>query len=447
MFDQLTDKLNHMVSKLRGHGKLTEKNIEEALRDIRMALLEADVHFKVVQTFVESVKQEALGQAVIDGVAPAQQFVKIVYDALVKTMGEHQAELSVGASAHGKIMPTVMMVGLQGSGKTTTSAKLAKFLKKKGRQPYLIPADVSRPAAIEQLTMLAKRENFAVFPTSPKESKPHKFVPDAIKTGKKLGQDVAIVDTAGRLHIDAELMDDLVKLKKKIEPDHIILVVDAMTGQDALKVATTFHQALGLSGVILTKMDGDAKGGAALSIKAMCGVPIFFFGTGETLSDLEPFYPDRLASRILDRGDIVSLVEKAQDLVDEKTAEKMQADLLKNAFTLETFRDQLKQMKRLGSVESLVNYLPGAKKLTQAIDMGSVTKDLKKKEAILNSMTVKERKNPDILNGKRRRRIASGSGTHPSDVNRLIKEFEQMRQMMKLFKKGGLGQLKQMMRM
>ena len=443
MFDQLTDKMSQMVGKLRGQGKITEKNIEDALRDVRLALLEADVHFRVVKEFIDTVKSQALGSKVLESVTPAQQFVKIVHETLITTMGENQAALALT----GPSPIPIMMVGLQGSGKTTTSAKLAQYFTKQGRHPYLVPADVSRPAAIEQLAILGKRLQVPTFPTSLKESKPHKFVPDAIKEAKKTGRDIAIVDTAGRLHLNAELMDDLVKLKKKIEPRHIILVVDAMTGQDAVKVATAFHQALSLSGVILTKLDGDARGGAALSIKAICGVPIFFAGMGEGLDDLEPFYPDRLASRILDRGDIVSLVEKAQTVINEDDAKRMQDKFLRNKFDLDDFRSQLKQMKKLGSLEGLLGYLPGAKKLTGKLDMGQVSKDLVKKEAILDSMTAKERRNPELLNGRRRLRIAAGSGTHPADINRLMKEFDQMRTMMKLFKKGGMGGMKQMLGM
>ncbi len=441
MFDQLSQKMSRLVDGIKNRGRLTEENLDAAVRDIRMALLEADVHVRVVREFTERVKLSAIGQKLLNSVTPTEQFTKIVYDALVATLGENQEAFSLRDTPP----VVILMVGLQGSGKTTTSTKLAQHLKKAGRTPYLIPADVSRPAAIEQLSILGKRAGIPVYPTSEKEKKPHKFVPDAIKLAKKSGCDTVIVDTAGRLQLDEALMDELSLLKKAVSPRHILLAVDAMTGQEAVKVASAFHERLSLSGLVLTKLDGDARGGAALSIKSVTGVPIYFSGNGEGLDDLSPFYPDRIASRILDRGDIVGLVEKAQEMADETVAKRMEEKLARGQFDLDDFRGQLRQMKKLGSVGSLLTHIPGAQRLTQGVDTAILDRDMVKKIAIIDSMTPKERRRPDLLNGKRRRRIANGSGTHPADVNRLLKEFDQMNKMMKQFKSGGLGAMRRML--
>ncbi|MCP5467970.1 MAG: signal recognition particle protein [Deltaproteobacteria bacterium] len=437
MFQQLSDKFNQVIDKLKGRGKVNEQAIEEALRQIRLNLLEADVNFKVVKAFCDQVKQSALGAEVHKSLTPEKQFIKIFHDELVKLMGEN-AEISLAA----KPPLVVMMVGLQGSGKTTSTAKLASyFQKEKKRFPYLVPADVYRPAAIEQLKTLAKRLDMPCYDTHPNDN-PVKICKKAIKEATNLGCDLVLLDTAGRLQIDQEMMKELSKIKSKVDVHHTLLVVDAMTGQEAVNVAKTFDEQLQISGVLLTKMDGDARGGAALSVRYVTGKPIYFAGVGEKIEDLEPFYPDRVASRILGMGDMIGLIEKAQKEFDENEAKEMASKVLKDTFNLEDFRKQLQQMKKLGSMDKVMGMLPGMGKLKDKVDANDVEKELKQKEAIINSMTLQERKNTRLLNGKRRMRIAKGSGTNVSDVNRLLKEFEQMRKLMKRFGKFGARGLK-----
>ncbi len=442
MFEGISEKLSSTLKKIRGYGKLSEDNIQTALREVRLSLLEADVNFKVVRDFVESVRSRALGQEVIQSLTPGQQFIKVVYEELVKVLGEESSELNF------KTTPPlgIMLVGLQGSGKTTTAAKLAKSIKEKyKRKPYLVPADVYRPAAIEQLKVLAKQVGVGVYDTQP-GANPVEISKEARSAALYGGYDVFIIDTAGRLHIDEELMEELRRIKEEVNPHEILLVADAMTGQDAVNVSTSFNQALDIDGIILTKMDGDARGGAALSIKAVTGKPIKFFGTGEKLDALEVFHPERIASRILGMGDMLTLIEKAQTAFEEKKAEEMANKLLKNEFALSDFKEAMLAMRRLGSLENMTEMIPGMKQIAKnpkALDMAE--KEIKKTIAIIDSMTLKERKNHTILNGSRRRRIAKGSGTRVEDVNRVIKNYVQMRDMMKNM--GRMGKLaKKMMR-
>lgn len=451
MFDQLSQKITGVFGKLKNVGVIKETHLQDALREVRLALLEADVHVSVVRDFLERVKQRALGVEVIGSNTPQQQFFKIVQDELIQTLGGEAKNLVF----HGQSPHVVLMVGLQGSGKTTTSAKLALHFRKKGRRPFLVPADFNRPAAVEQLKTLARQIEVPVYDTDIKKD-PIKTIRDAVKKAEESFCDIVLVDTAGRLHIDDVLMQELQAIKKslgesgwfatkKIIDVTILFVADAMTGQEAVNVAKAFHAALTIEGVILTKMDGDAKGGAALSIQSVAGCPIYFVGMGEKLSELEPFYPERLVSRLLDRGDMLSLIEKAQDVIDEGDAQEMVGKLKKNAFDLEDFRKQLRQMKKLGSMSSLLKFVPGASKITKNINMDEAEKELKKKEAIINSMTLQERKLPKLLNGSRRTRIAKGSGTAVSDVNRFMKEFEQMKKMMGSFAGGGLSKMKSLL--
>jgi signal recognition particle subunit SRP54 len=432
MFQQLTDKFNDVLDKLKGRGKLTDANIEETLRQVRLNLLEADVNFKVVKEFCEQVKIQALGQAVHQNLSPDKQFIKIFHQELTHLMGETR-ELPLNVKP-----PVVLMLcGLQGSGKTTTAAKLARYFKEeKKRFPFLVPADVYRPAAIEQLKTLAERLAIPVYDTQPKDN-PIKLCRRAVDEAQDRGLDMVILDTAGRLQIDKEMMKELSKIQDKVNITHSLLVVDVMTGQEAVNVAQSFHELLKISGVILTKMDGDARAGAALSLRYVTGCPIYFAGVGEKLEDLEPFYPDRVASRILGMGDVMGLIEKAQREFDQEEAQKTAEKLLKNTFTLEDFRQQLGQMKKLGGMEKIMGMLPGMGKMKDQVDPQQVERELKKKEAIINSMTRQERHHARLLNGKRRLRIAQGSGTQVSDINRLIKEFEQMQKMMKRFGKLG----------
>ena len=437
MFDALSDKLTATARKLRGYGVIRESNIEEALRDVRLSLLEADVHFKVVKEFVDAVKQKALGAEVLKSVSPSQQFIKIVHDELVEVLGGTNTELDLKA----KPPVVIMLVGLQGSGKTTTTGKLASLLKSQGRRPYLVPADVQRPAAIEQLKTLAAKVGVPVFATQTGD-KPVKIAKQALKEADLQGCDIVLFDTAGRLAIDEPLMKELGELKKEVGPREILFVADAMTGQDAVKTAEKFNQVLDFTGVVLTKMDGDARGGAALSIKHVTGKPIKFAGMGEKLADLQPFHPERIASRMLDMGDIVSLVEKAQTVVNEADALEMQEKFRTNSFTLEDFLKQLQMMKKLGSVESLLKMIPGTKQLLKgAEDLSAAEGELKKTEAIINSMTRSERRDHNLLNGGRRKRIAAGSGTQVSDVNKLVKNYLQMKKMMAQVQKMGMGKM------
>lgn len=438
MFDNLSDKLSLIFKKVRGHGKLNEKNIQEALREVRMALLEADVNYKVVKDFTGAVKGRASGSEVMESLTPGQQFVKIVHEELIRTMGSERADLNL----KGQNPASLVLIGLQGSGKTTTAAKLAVWLRTTKRLPYLVPADVYRPAAIEQLTRLGEQIQVPVYP-SRVDQNPVDICLAAREEARAQGRDTLIIDTAGRLHIDEELMDELGRIRKAIEPSEILLVADAMTGQDAVNVASRFDELLDLDGVVLTKLDGDARGGAALSIRSVTGKPIKFVGMGEKTSALEPFHPDRMANRILGMGDILSLIEKAEASIDEKKARELEEKLRKDAFTLEDFQDQLKQVRQMGPLDELVSMIPGFNKIKK---MGAQTdeKELVKIEAIINSMTLKERRDHTILNGSRRKRIARGSGTSVQDVNRLVKQYVQARQMMKKIQKmgpRGLGKL------
>ena len=426
MFESLTDKLELTFKKLRGQGKITEKNVEESLREVRLALLEADVNFKVVKKFIESVKSKALGQEVLLSLTPDQQFLKIVREEIISLLGGESEELNLKASPP----VVILLAGLQGSGKTTTIAKLAGYLKQeKKRTPYLVPADIYRPAAIEQLKVLAGELNIPVFNPRP-ETSPVVICQEALEDAKKQFCDLVLIDTAGRLHIDTELMNELKEIQGSLTPHHILLVVDAMTGQDAVNQAQQFSESLDLTGIILTKMDGDARGGAALSMREIVGKPIHFIGVGEKLNALEPFAPDRLASRILGMGDVLTLIEKAEQAHEEKTTQRLEKLKKKNAFSLEDFLAQLQTMKKMGSVGELLDLIPGGRKLSQKVDMSQADKEFKRTEAIINSMTVAERRNTNILNGSRRKRIASGSGTTVTDVNRLIKQFLEMRKMM-----------------
>jgi len=437
MFESLTDKLELTFKRLRGQGKITEKNIDDALRDVRMALLEADVHVKVVRKFLDSVKAKSMGQDVLQSLTPEQQFIKIVRDELVSLLGGDLHELDLKAAPP----VVIMLVGLQGSGKTTTLAKLARYLKKdKQRSPYLVPADVYRPAAIEQLKVLGRELELPVYDSDPSTS-PVKICQRALDEAKKKFCDVLLIDTAGRLHIDEELMQELSTIKEAVRPHQILFVADSMTGQDAVNQAMGFDGKLGLSGIILTKLDGDARGGAALSIREMVGKPILFSGIGEKLDALEPFYPDRLASRILGMGDVLSLIDKVQQNVEQKEAQRLQQAFQKQQFTLEEFQLQLQQIKRMGSMGSLLEMIPGGKKLASQVDADKAEQELKRVEAIINSMTIQERRNPALLNGSRRRRIAQGSGTTVTDVNRLMKQFMEMKKMMQRVSKGGMRSL------
>lgn len=442
MFEGISEKLSSTLKRVKGYGKVSEDNVQDALREVRLSLLEADVNFKVVRDFVESVKNRAMGQEVVQSLTPGQQFVKIVYEELVRILGEKSSELSLKATP-----PVgIMLVGLQGSGKTTTAAKLAKTLKEQyKRKPYLVPADVYRPAAIDQLKVLAGQVGVDVYDTQPGRD-PVDISKDAHTVARYEGYDVLIIDTAGRLHIDEELMDELRRIKTEVKPHEILLVADAMTGQDAVNVSTSFNDALDIDGIILTKMDGDARGGAALSVKAVTGKSIKFFGTGEKLDALEIFHPERIASRILGMGDVLTLIEKAQSVFEEKKAEEMAKKLLKNEFSLVDFREAMLAMRKLGSIESMSEMIPGMKDIAKnpkAIDMAE--KEMRRTIAVIDSMTKKERKNHTILNGGRRKRIAKGSGTRVEDVNRVIKNYIQMRDMMKNM--GKMGKLaKKMMR-
>lgn len=434
MFDNLSDRLNKVFRDLRGHGKLSEKNIQEALKEVRMALLEADVNFKVVKDFVATVQQKAVGQEVLESLSPGQQVIKVVHDELVELLGGEAAELNFT----GKGPAIMMMVGLQGSGKTTTSGKLARLLRKQGRKPYLVPADVYRPAAIEQLKVLGKALDIPVHPSEAHQD-PVTISKNAVLVAEKSGYDTLLIDTAGRLHVDEELMAELQNIKSAVQPAEILFVADAMTGQDAVTVADKFNQDLGLSGVVLTKMEGDARGGAALSIKKVTAKPIKFVGTGEELDAIEVFHPDRVASRILGMGDILTLIEKAEEVVDKKKADKLAKKITRDAFTLEDFLDQIQQIKKMGSLEQLMGMIPGMNRFKQMKDMPKPDeKELGKVEAIIRSMTAEERRKHQIINASRRQRIAKGSGTSVQDVNKVIKSYTEMLKMMKKMK-GKMG--------
>lgn len=427
MFENLQEKLSKVFKSLTGQGRLTERNINDAVRQVKLSLLEADVNFKVVKEFIDSVKQKALGEEVLKSFTPDQQFIKIVRDELINIMGKSLAPLNL------KHHPSViMLVGLQGSGKTTTAAKLANNLRKSGRNVLLVAADTYRPAAIDQLEKLGKSIQINVFVGDKKD--PIKIVKQALEHAKNSQYSVVVLDTAGRLHIDEEMMNELEQIKQLSQPDEILMVVDAMVGQDAVNSATEFDKRLDLTGFIVTKMDGDARGGVILSISHITGKPVKFIGIGEKIDAFEQFYPDRVAARILGMGDVLSLIEKAEKELDKEKMETIGKKMLQAEFTLEDFQEQLKEMKKLGPLSSLIEMLPGAPK----IDLETSEKQLKRTEAIINSMTPEERRNPRILNASRKIRIANGSGTTVQDVNKLLKSYEEMKELMKRMKHGKL---------
>ena len=433
MFENLTDRLEQTFKRLRGHGRITESNVAESLREVRTALLEADVNLQVVKSFTDSVRSQAMGQDVLQSLTPDQQLIKIVREELIKILGGEAAEVDL----KGRQPVVLILVGLQGSGKTTTAVKLALHLKKQQkRTPYLVSADVYRPGAREQLRTLCDENGLPVYDSGDGDAPLEICRAAVVKANQRLC-DVLIVDTAGRLQIDEEMMHELVAIRAALEPRNIILTVDAMIGQDAVNQAQGFNDALDLTGVILTKMDGDARGGAALSVRSVVGKPVLYVGVGEKAGALEPFFPDRMASRILGMGDVLSLIEKAEQAVDRKAAPKLEQRMRKGEFTLEDFQSQMQAIKKMGSIGGLLDMVPGGRKLTQQVDMGQAEKELKRVEAIINSMTLKERRNPALLNGSRRRRIADGSGTTVADVNRLMKQYMEMRKMMQRMKKSG----------
>jgi signal recognition particle subunit SRP54 len=427
MFESLTEKLGHALRNLRGVGKLTEENIAEALQEVRTSLLAADVHFKVVREFVDRVQLQCVGQEVLRGVAPGQQIVKIIHDELVRLLGEGATGLSTARPLK------ILMVGLHGSGKTTTTAKLGKLLQKRGYRPFVVGVDVYRPAAIDQLEILAKQESLGFY--ADRVSKDVPAIGGAgLDAAHAATADCIIFDTAGRLQIDTDLIAEVKKLRARIQPDEVLLVADGALGQEAVNVAKAFHEALQLTGLILTKLDGDTRGGAALSIKSVTGVPIKFVGVGEKTGDFEPFHPDRLASRILGMGDVVSLVEKAQENIDQKEAEKMAEKMRKAEFDLEDFLAQMQQVKKMGSMQSIMGMIPGMSGMQLP---AGADQQMARTEAIIKSMTKQERRKPDILNGSRRKRIADGAGVKIVEVNQLLKQFQQMQQMMKAMRGGG----------
>ena len=442
MFESLTTKLDGIFKKLRGHGKLTEENIQEALKEVRVALLEADVNFKVVKDFIQSVQGRAVGQEVMASLTPAQQLIKIVKEEMTALLGSEEG----GIHLSGSPPVPIMLVGLHGCGKTTTAAKLARYFKERKKRPYLIPADVYRPAAIDQLQKLGKDLGIDVYRPEPSQT-PLDICRKGRESALKGGCDLVLIDTAGRLHIDEALMLELREIRAQIKPKEVILVADAMTGQDAVNIAKNFNERLGIDGVILTKMDGDARGGAALSIRSVIQKPIKFVGVGEKLDALEVFHPDRMASRILGMGDVLTFIEKAESAFDEEKARELEKKIRKDSFTLEDFRDQLLQIRKMGSLESILQMIPGvSKKMKGMGDLGFDERELVRIEAIINSMTPKERINFLIINGSRRLRIAKGSGTSVQEVNQLLKRYAQARKMMKRFsnleKKGfGRGQV------
>ncbi len=425
-FENLSDKLQAIFKNLKSKGLLTEKDVKEALRQVKLALLEADVNFRVVKTFINAVSEKAVGKDVLEGLNPGQQVIKIVHDELVAMMGSAQSKLTFSSTP-----PTVfMLTGLQGAGKTTSCGKLAGSLKKQGKNPLLVACDVYRPAAIKQLEVVAKNFNIPVF-TIENSKDPVAIAKAAVDHARGV-HDVVLIDTAGRLHIDETMMEELVAIKAAVRPQEILLVIDAMTGQDAVNVAESFNSQLGLDGIIMTKLDGDTRGGAALSVRSVTGKPIKLVGMGEKLTDLEPFYPDRMASRILGMGDVLSLIDKAQAAFDEKEAKDLEQKMRTNSFTLQDFLVQMQQIKKMGSIKSVLSMVPGLNQA--AIDDSMIDeKALVHVEAIIQSMTPKERENPDILNGSRKKRIAQGSGRSIQEVNRLLKQFEDMRKMMKQF--------------
>ncbi|MFQ5579523.1 MAG: signal recognition particle protein [Nitrospiria bacterium] len=439
MLENLTKKLDAIFKKIRGRGLLTDKNIDEALREVRLALLEADVHFKVAKSFIESVRVKAVGKEILEGLAPGQQVVKVVWEELSRLMGEKGENIALSPKP-----PTlVMLVGLQGSGKTTTAGKLARRFKRDGKRVLLVAGDLHRLAAVSQLQTLGKGLDVPVMEPGG-EKDPVSVIKKGAVRGSAEGFDVVIFDTAGRLQVDEALMAELVQMKSGISPDEIIFVADAMTGQTAVNVARKFHQDLGLTGIILTKAEGDARGGALLSIRSVTGAPIKFIGTGEKLEDLEPFHPDRMASRILGMGDVLSLVELAEESYSKEQAEILEKKIRKEEFTLEDFALQVKQMKKIGGMEKIMDMIPGAKNLKSLPDQSKIEREMKHVEAIISSMTCKERRSPSIINGNRRKRISRGSGTSVQEINRLLKQFYQAKKMLKRMSSGkmkGLGQM------
>ncbi|MBZ4682686.1 MAG: signal recognition particle subunit (srp54) [Fusobacteriales bacterium] len=433
MLDNLGNRFQEIFKKVRGNGVLNENNIKDALKEVRLALLEADVNYKVVKEFVAKVKEKAVGETVLKGINPAQQFIKIVHDELVELLGGTNARLTKA----NKPPTIIMLAGLQGAGKTTFAAKLAKFLKKKGEKPYLVGADIYRPAAMKQLQVLGESIGVGVFTIEGSQDAVN-ICEEGIAKAKEEYATYVILDTAGRLHIDENLMDELKEIKKIARPQEILLVVDAMTGQDAVNVASKFNETLNIDGVVVTKLDGDARGGAALSIKAVSGKPIKFIGVGEKLEDIELFHPDRLASRILGMGDVVSLVEKAQEAIDEDEAKRLEEKIKKQEFDLEDFLKQLQNIKKLGPITNLLKMIPGANQLG---DLAPAEKEMKKVEAIIQSMTKEERSKPKIINASRKKRIAKGSGTNVHEVNKLLQQFEQMKKMMKMFSGGNMPKI------
>jgi signal recognition particle subunit SRP54 len=440
MFDSLTGKLEGVFKKLRGRGVLREEDVKEAMREVRLVLLEADVNFKVVKDFIGRVQERAVGRDILTSLTPGQQVVKVVHEELIGLLGGAQSKLHLSPNP-----PTViMMVGLQGSGKTTTAGKLAKNFKKDGRRVLLVPADTRRPAAIEQLKTLARQVGVDAYASDAAE--PVAICREAKAYAERSLFEVVILDTAGRLQIDEPLMDELRQIKAAVKPHEVLFVADAMTGQEAVNIAEKFNSDVGFDGVVLTKMDGDARGGAALSVRAVTGKPLKFVGMGEKLDALEPFFPDRMASRILGMGDVLTLIEKAQETVSREEAEKLAKKLRKSEFTLDDFRDQLRQVRKMGSLESLLGMIPGMSKLKMAdADMQQGEQELKRVEAIISSMTLRERANHTIINGSRRTRIAKGSGTRVQDVNRLLKQFVEMQKMMKMMKGGKVKNLGRML--
>ena len=434
MFDNLSEKLQKVFKNLRGEGKLTAENMEAALREIRVALLEADVHVRVVKQLIEGIKEKAMGQEVLNALSPTQQVIKIVRDEMVKMLGTHQSKLRF----HNEPPSPILIVGLQGSGKTTSTGKLAKWLSKNGHNPLLVSVDVYRPAARHQLSVISKEIKIPIYQgTAEEANNPVELARSARREAVQSGKDVLLVDTAGRLHIDDGLMTELTQLKELLNPSEILFVADAMTGQDAVKSAEEFHKRLGISGIILTKMDGDARGGAALSIRSVTGQALKFVGVGEKSDALEPFHPDRVADRILGMGDVLSLIEKVQENIDQKQAEEMQRKLIENEFSLADFRDQMKQLRKLGGLESLLGMMPNIGPMKQLKDAKVDEKEINRVVAIVDSMTPKERDNHMIINGARRRRIAKGSGTSVQDVNNLLKQYSQAKKMMKTITGGG----------
>lgn len=429
IFENLADRLQETFKKLRGHGKLTADDVNATMREIRIALLEADVNFKVVKDFIKKIKERAVGQEVLESLTPAQAVIKIVNEELTALMGQTQSHINISPKA-----PTIiMMVGLQGAGKTTSAGKLGLMFKKQGKHPLMVAADIYRPAAIKQLQVLGSQIDIPVFAKEDWKDAV-RIANEAIDYAKSHANDIVIIDTAGRLHIDENLMQELKSIKEDVKPHEILLVVDAMTGQDAVNVAESFNNDLGLDGVILTKMDGDARGGAALSVKAVTGCPIKFVGAGEKLEALEPFYPDRMASRILGMGDVLTLIEKAQTAFDAEEAKKMEKAFRKNEFTLDDFLSQLNQVRKLGSFENILGMIPGMgglKKKLGDVDIDMNGKEIKHIEAIIRAMTPEEKRNTKIINGSRRKRIAMGSGTKVQEVNKLLKQFDEMKKMMK----------------